>query len=353
MKIINLQVENLRNLANVSLKPHPDFNFVLGENGAGKTSILESLFVLSRGRSFRTTTTQEMLGPASTYFRIFAETEQDNGIISRLGLERSGKNWKARKNSLDLARISDLTRSLPLVLMEPNSHQLISGPPEFRRKYLDSGVFHVEHGFVDTWKRYFKALKQRNSALKQGRQDVIDSIDEIMAPLGERLDKSRKSYAGRISLAVSTLLGKLNRDLGEIKLEYRGGWGEGSLIQALQGSTARDLESGASHVGPHRMDLVIMKGRSLARSLLSRGEQKLLSASLLLAQAKLLADLGEKPIILLDDLYSEFDQYHYQSVLSAARDNGGQLWVTGTKTSEIPENSRLFHVKHGAVLEVV
>ena len=202
-------------------------------------------------------------------------------------------------------------------------------------------------------KRYCKALKHRNSALKQGRQDVIESIDEIMAPLGERLDKSRKSYAGRVSQAVSTLLGKLNPDFGEISLKYRGGWGEGSLLQALEGSGARDLESGASHVGPHRMDLVIMKGRSMARSILSRGEQKLLSASLLLAQANLLADLGEKPLILLDDLYSEFDENHYQNVLSAAKNNGGQLWVTGTEMNEMPEDSLLFHVKHGAVLEVV
>ena len=274
MKIRTLQVENLRNLANVSLKPHPDFNFVLGENGAGKTSILEALFVLSRGRSFRTTTTQELLGPRSIHFTVFAETEKDNGSIIRLGLERSGKHWKARKNSHDLARISDLTRSLPLVLMEPNSHLLISGPPEFRRKYLDSGVFHVEQQFVETWNRYFKALKQRNSALKQGQIDVLDRIDEIIVPLGECLDKSRKTFAGRVSQGVSRILAKLNPCMEEIKLEYKGGWGEGSLKQALQKSREKDLDRGASNVGPHRMDLVITKGKSLARSILSRGEQK-------------------------------------------------------------------------------
>ena len=158
MKISSLQIENLRNLALVSLKPHPGLNFIGGENGAGKTSILESLFVLSRGRSFRTSTTGDLVGPNDAYFRVVAEAVSDEGKKDRLGLERSGKHWRARKNLTDLTKISQLTRSLPVTLMEPNSHQLVSGPPEFRRKFLDWGVFHVEHGFIEVWSRYSRAL---------------------------------------------------------------------------------------------------------------------------------------------------------------------------------------------------
>jgi len=353
LKISALQIENLRNLASVSLEPHAGLNFIGGENGAGKTTILESLFVLSRGRSFRTSTTGDLVGPTAAYFRVVAESVSDEGRRDRLGLERSGKRWRARKNSTDLAKISQLTRSLPLVLMEPNSHQLISGPPEFRRKFLDWGVFHVEHGFIETWTRYSRALKQRNSALRQGERKVLDSLDVLLAPLGTRLDELRERHSKAVSLETGRLLNRLSPNLGGIRLEYSNGWGDAPFIEVLSANRDRDLERGATQTGPHRMDLVIMKEHATARSILSRGEQKLLSAALLLAQASLLSELGEKPIVLLDDLASEFDQIHFDTVLKAAMDCGGQVWVTGTDTPHLPNKNKMFHVKHGSVQKMV
>ena len=353
MKIRSLQIENLRNLASVSLEPHPELNFIGGENGAGKTSILESLFVLSRGRSFRTSTTGDLIGPTAAFFRVVAESVSDEGRRDRLGLERSGKRWRARKNSTDLEKISQLTRSLPLVLMEPNSHQLVSGPPEFRRKYLDWGVFHVEHGFIEIWARYSRALKQRNSALRQGQRNVLDSLDVLLARLGTRLDELRERHSKAVSAEMACLLEKLSPNLGGIGLEYRNGWGDAPYIEVLSANRDRDLERGATQTGPHRMDLVIMKEDATARSILSRGEQKLLSAALILAQANLLSELGEKPIVLLDDLASEFDQIHFDTVLNAAMVCGRQVWVTGTNTPFLPKEKEMFHVKHGNVQKMV
>jgi DNA replication and repair protein RecF len=353
LKISSLQIENLRNLASVSLEPHPDLNFIGGENGAGKTSILESLFVLSRGRSFRTSTTGDLVGPTAAYFRVVAESVSDEGKKDRLGLERSGKRWRARKNSTDLTKISQLTRSLPLVLMEPNSHQLVSGPPEFRRKFLDWGVFHVEQGFIEIWTRFSRALKQRNSALRQGQREVLDSLDVLLAPLGARLDELRERHSRAVSQETDRLLARLSPNLKGIGLEYHNGWGEALYIEVLAANRERDLERGATLSGPHRMDLVIMKEQATARSILSRGEQKLLSATLLLAQANLLSDLGEKPIILLDDLASEFDQIHFDTVLEAAIECGGQVWVTGTDTPHLPNKMAMFHVKHGNIQKMV
>jgi len=136
-------------------------------------------------------------------------------------------------------------------------------------------------------------------------------------------------------------------------MEYHNGWGDAPYIEVLAANRERDLERGATLSGPHRMDLVIMKEQATARSMLSRGEQKLLSATLLLAQASLLSDLGEKPIILLDDLASEFDHIHFDTVLAAAMECGGQVWVTGTDTPHLPKKKVMFHVKHGNIQKMV
>jgi len=353
LKIKALRIENFRNLANVSLHPHPELNFISGDNGAGKTGILESLVVLSRGRSFRTTQASELIGPEQTRFSVFAEIIEDDGQGHRLGLERSGKHWKARKNASDLAQISQLTRSLPLVLMEPNSHLLVSGTPEFRRKFLDWGVFHVEQEFLETWRRFSRVLKQRNSALRQRKDGVLDSLDALMIPLGNKLNDFRKEHSECIKQELRSLLTILSPDLEQITLNYQNGWGDGFYEDALYESRARDLERGATGLGPHRADLVLTRGRMLARAVLSRGEQKLLSAALLLSQAELLSSLGERPLILLDDLASEFDHTHFKNVLSVAMKRGGQVWVTGTQIPDLPVNHSVFHVKHGAAQEML
>jgi DNA replication and repair protein RecF len=353
LKINNIQIENFRNLASVLLKPNPALNFFIGNNGAGKTSILESIVVLSQGRSFRTTQASELVGPLKPDFSVFAETEKDVGQIDRLGLKRSGKYWKARKNSQDLSQISQLSRSLPLVLMEPSSHLLVSGAPDIRRKFLDWGVFHVEHEFLELWRRFSKALKQRNAALRQRQTDVIESIDEIFSPLGERLSQLRAEYSKDIAKETQSIVSDLSAGLSDITLEYRNGWGSGSYRDALLKGQERDLERGATIQGPHRADLVLMKGTVFARAVLSRGEQKILSAALLLAQASFLKLHGEPPIVLLDDLASEFDGLHFKKVLKKFLESHGQVWVTGTRKPDFSGDCSVFHVEHGTVREML
>ncbi len=353
MKINTIQIENFRNLGSVSFKPNPVINFIIGNNGAGKTSILESIVVLSRGRSFRTPQASELVGPVKHTFNVFTETEKDGGQCDRLGLERSGKHWKARKNGQDLPQISQLTRSLPLVLMEPNSHLLVSGAPEVRRRFLDWGVFHVEHVFLGVWRRFSKTLRQRNAALRQGQIDVIESIDEILSQLGSELSQLREAYCKSISRETRSIVSELSDGLSDITFEYQTGWGSGPYHDALSKWRERDLERGATSQGPHRADLVMMKGNVFARAVLSRGEQKILSAALLLAQAEFLKSRGESPVVLLDDLASEFDSKHFKRVLAKFLETEGQVWVTGTRKPEFSGPCSVFHVEHGTVREMI
>jgi DNA replication and repair protein RecF len=351
--IKKLKIENLRNLARVDIEPDPRLNVLSGANGAGKTSVLESMVVLSRGRSFRTNQASELIGPIGDSFRVFAESFNQAEKKHRLGLQRSGKHWRARKDGNDLSQLSQLTRDLPLVLMEPNSHLLVSGPPEIRRKYLDWGMFHVEHEFLNTWRRFSKILKQRNAALRFRQEEVLDSIDAVFSELGTRLGRFRRLHSDTISEKVQFLLKELDSDLENVRLEYNDGWAKETLAESLAEGREGDLVRGATGSGPHRADIVLFRKDVSARSVLSRGEQKLLSAALLLSQADILSERGEKPIILLDDLASEFDRRHFESVLSRAQKTGGQVWVSGTRNDLIEADHKVFHVEHGEVQEMV
>ena len=353
MIIKRLTIENFRNLAEVEIRPHRRINVIFGDNGAGKTSILESLVVLARGRSFRTTQAGDLSGPKGSSFRVFAETQDDAGVTHRMGIERSGSNWRAKKDGRELNQLSQLTRYLPLILMEPNSHLLVSGPPEVRRRFIDWGMFHVEHGFLDCWRRYSKSLKQRNAALRRQQLDVLDSLDDVLVEHGSRLGTFRKSHSKDISARIHSLLQELDPGLEHLSVEYHDGWNGSSLRDSLVAGRERDLERGLSGSGPHRADLGLYHEKTPARSILSRGEQKTVAAALLMAQAEILAGLGEKPVVLLDDLASEFDRKRYERVLQAALERGAQVWVSGTRKPVIDAHHSMFHVERGLLEEVV
>jgi len=352
LHVKSLRIENFRNLKCVDIRPHERLNFFFGANGAGKTSILEALVVLSRGRSFKTSRAEELSGKATSAFRIFLECVH-SGRLHKLGLERSGAQWKARKDGQDLALLSVLTRQLPLVLMEPDSHLLVGGSPDGRRRFLDWGVFHVEPGFLDTWRRYSRTLKQRNAALRERQLRVLDSLDELLARLGEQLSALREAYFEQFTVVFGEQTAAWAPELRDAKLEYQRGWKGDSLLGALSASRKRDLENGATHQGPHRADIVLRKELRPLRTLLSRGEQKSFAANLLLTQARLLGQRGERPLFLLDDLASEFDQRHAGSVLEGALDCAGQVWVTGTEVFPLGFDRKVFHVEHGTVQEMV
>jgi DNA replication and repair protein RecF len=352
--IVNkLQINNFRNVGEAELEADPTLNVIHGPNGAGKTSLVEALVVLARGRSFRTTQAAELIGPNGPTFQLFALAEDRRGRHWHLGLERSAKRWRGRLNGQDLSQLSELTRTLPVVLLEPDSHLLVGGPPDIRRKYMDWAMFHVEHGFLDTWRRYAKALRQRNAALRSKRGGVLESLDELLCRYGEHLSQARAAYAAEIAGRLPEMVSALGGGMEPLTVHYRQGWSEGSLQQALDRNRERDLERGITHAGPHRADLSLMAGSSPARAVLSRGEHKMTAVALLLTQAVLVAEAGETPLILMDDLASELDRKRFARALEQASAIGGQLWLTGTEYPGLQQSHRRFHVEQGQVRRVV
>lgn len=353
MIISRLQIQNLRNIEHAEMFPHGSLNYIYGDNGAGKTSILEALSVLSRGRSFRTSQPGELTGPLDNTFRVFAESSDTEGHKHRIGLERSGSHWKGRVDGNDVRQLSQLSLLLPTVVMEPDSHLLVGGAPENRRKYLDWGMFHVEHGFLELWRNFSRALKQRNAALRSGQENVLDSIDEVLAEYGNQLGHLRERHADKVSGLITGMLFDLKARVQNVEIHYEKGWKDESYLQALQTRRKRDLERGATGAGPHRADLRLLSNGVLARTVLSRGEQKAFAAAMLLTQVKLLGLADKNPVLLLDDLVSEFDKEHFEAVLDKSVKAGCQVWVSGTGEPNFERDHKVFHVEQGRVKELV
>lgn len=353
MRVKSLNIINLRNISSAQIDLDPCLNCFIGDNGAGKTSILEALSVLSKGRSFRTGQISSLIGPVGGSFQIVSRIESRAGDFHQLGMERDEDQWSARHNGADVTNLSELTELLPHVVLEPNSHTLVSGPPEGRRRYLDWGAFHVEHNFLMLWRRYNRVLKQRNAALKQTNRMIVESLDVQFVQLGEKLHLARQNHVERLDIALQVQLSLFCESLEGISMSYKKGWSGDSLAEAIEVSNMRDIERGATGPGPHKADLILTINGVPARERLSRGEQKAMTAALVMAQAQMISASGEIPFLMLDDLSSELDENHFGKVLAAGLDLGAQILLTGTdlvpaiRSCNTPYT--LFHVKHGCV----
>jgi len=315
--------------------------------------VLESLSVLSRGRSFRTSQAAELTGSGGQSYRVFAEGSDKDDGTHRLGLERHKGHWKARLDGTDVRQLSQLSRLLPTVVMEPDSHLLVGGVPEYRRKYLDWGMFHVEPGFLELWRNFSKALKQRNAALRNGQTDILDSLDEVTARYGSELGAIRVRHAKKVAERIEEMLETLKSRVRSVEIRYQKGWKGDQYLDSLNHCRSRDLERNTTTSGPHRADLNLLCNGVPARAVLSRGEQKAFAAAMLLTQADLLEEANRRPVLLLDDLVSEFDHEHFVSVLGKALSGARQVWVTGTEVPALEMGHKMFHVEQGQVRELV
>lgn len=353
MRVKSLSINNLRNISSTQINFDPCLNCFIGDNGAGKTSILEALSVLSKGRSFRSGQVSSLIGPETKSFQVVCKIESQAGETHQLGMERDAEAWTARHNGEDVSQLSELTQLLPYVLLEPNSHTLVSGPPDTRRKYLDWGVFHVKHAYLMLWRRYNRVLKQRNAALRQSNKMVVESLDAQFIQLGEQIHVAREDHAKSLNSHLKEQFSLFCETLDGITLGYRKGWTGDSLEEAIQISLTRDMERGSTGPGPHKADLILTLNGTPAKERLSRGEQKSLTAAMIIAQAEMICATGETPILMLDDISSELDEAHLGKVLRAGEALGAQILLTGTVLAPAIKSyqgsNKVFHVKQGSV----
>lgn len=356
MRLVSLRIDGLRNLRDVELAPDPGINVLVGANGAGKTSVLEAVYLLSHGHSFRGGPLDVLQHRDGDGFSVFGEWAVRGGQHRRLGLGRRGGRWTLRVDGDDVRTLGGLVQHCAVTCFDPGAHELISGAAEGRRRFLDWGVFHVEHAFLVAWRRYQRALRQRNALLRAPSEPPAgqyEAWEREMGASGATMDASRRTYLDALEPHLVGICSRLLPELGQPRLTYRRGWPEDmDLVTYLVQRRARDRQRGHSGQGAHRADWTLVFEHAPSREHLSRGQTKLAAMACVLAQAAAFAaEQGEWPLVCLDDLGSELDAAHQEAVIAQLQRHDAQVFVTGTVCPEplAAASVQMFHVEQGRV----
>jgi len=356
MPIKRLQISGVRNLQPLSLTPALGVNFIYGENGSGKSSLLEALYILASGKSFRHHLLKPVIQHEMDECILFSEIEDNRLGTARLGVQRGRNGDKALKlNGEVLHSQAEASSWLPLQIIEPNTFKLLSGSPQERRQFIDWGVFHVEHSFLNQWREFKKLLQQRNAVLKKQEPDWLDVWDKGFVKAANAVNESRKAYIERLVPVFQHTLARLDANL-DVQLSFYPGWERKSeLIDILHKQRERDLQIGHTQSGPQRAELRIKVDGMNAADILSRGQQKAVVAALKLSQGVLFQQETERSTIyLVDDLASELDEKHRFALCQLLEDLKCQVFITSIEHNSIsdqwkPEGCKMFHVEQGHV----
>jgi DNA replication and repair protein RecF len=352
MSLAELRIENLRCVESAALRFSPDLNLIAGENGAGKTSVLEAIFLLGRGRSFRTRSTERLIRHHQPKLTVFGSTDDDPP--KRAGVEVAADGGtRARIDGQNAISLLELSGVLPVQAIDPEIHKLVDQGPERRRRWLDWLVFHVEPTFGLHWARYNRALKQRNAALRTGVGE-ISSWDGELISNGVAITNARRRALDRL---MPRLLETFNRFGGlDVSVGFSTGWLAGtSFEEALRTHADRDRARGATTAGPHRADVTLRRDHRVARETLSRGQQKLTAVAMIVSQMRLLQEEQNlRAVLLLDDPAAELDDRNLRRLFDELSSLRCQMVATSLtqETALFQAPKATFHVEHGIVKQV-
>lgn len=364
MRLNSLEVTNVRNLQSVILTPHPRTNFIVGSNGSGKTSLLESISLLSNGRSFRSSDARKLITHGSEQLVVFGKVDSDSGRESRVGISKDNVgNTNARLDGERLSKLSILAKVLPSISIDTASVDLIEGGPSIRRTMLDWGLFHVEHSYLEVWSQYRAALRQKNSLLKKSSAISANQVsywNAVLCRYGSRLDSERNLYAADLLVHTKRIFHQYFNSDVKLDFKYRPGWNKQEYPEyedCLSNKVNSEIERRSCLYGPHRAELEILWGGTLARDICSRGQKKLLLYGVRLAQISLMIEqTGIAPLLLLDDLPAEMDKKNIENVTRFITEFPCQTFITAINEQAIDDtllaglkDHAMFHVEHGTL----
>ena len=363
MTLKRLFIQNLRNLEGVDITPSLQVNLIYGENGSGKTSILEAINLLALGRSFRSHKHKPLINHQQQSFTVFGRVHADDDSDVPIGISRNldgDASFKA--NGVLVPSAADLAAYLPVQVINSDTFLLLEGSPKVRRQFIDWLVFHVEPNFFPAWKAIQRCLKHRNSLLRRDRIDPFELApwDKELVGLTDKIHEFRSQCMAQFNETFAELL-KEFINIDGIALGYYRGWDkEKSYADVLNASFERDKQQGFTRMGSHRADLKITVNGLDAAEVLSRGQQKLLVCALKIAQGYVFTRMtGRKSVYLVDDLPAELDEKHRALLVHWLDTMGTQVFITGVERETLLSSWRdkteitpkMFHVEQGRVTE--
>ncbi|AQU84504.1 MULTISPECIES: DNA replication/repair protein RecF [unclassified Halomonas] len=355
MSLSQLNLQGLRNLEPIDMRPSERINVIYGVNGSGKTSLLEGIHILGMGRSFRTRQLKNAIQLDAPYMTLYGRLASDPEVALGVRRFRAQRELELRLRGEKGVRLAEMVEAMPLQLINPDAFRLLEGAPAGRREFLDWGVFHVKHHFLEAWKRTRRAVKHRNALLRRGRivPDEILVWEQELATWGEQMDRLRQSWFSEFLPVFEETLARL-LPLPGLTLRYARGWdNQKPLAEVLKGSREADQQMGFTQYGPQRADLRIRLYKQAAVEVLSRGQQKLVVSALKLAQGRLLESTAKRHCIyLIDDLPAELDEQHRLRFCKLLEEMQCQAFITSVDPAALsgmwqPNTSvSMFHVKH-------
>ncbi|NCF45126.1 MAG: DNA replication/repair protein RecF [Proteobacteria bacterium] len=358
MYLAKLHVADFRNVARVDLEFGQGINLIVGANGAGKTALLEAIFLLARGRSFRSSQTKQLIRRGQSQLLVRGDVV---GVGANHALARSKSSQGENRTRIDgehVALQSRFAELLPLQTLLPGVGDLVLDGPGIRREFVDWGLFHVEQRYLETARRFRKALSQRGAWLKDNPSATLqdDPWSKTLVTSGSEISAWRLRFIADLDEHFQNTLEHLASGLGA-ELRYADAGFDGDELAAalqMQASFDRDRRYAATHVGPHRADMDIRVGGISAKTSVSRGQAKLLASALLLGCSSLLCGRdGVQPIMLLDDFGAELDEVHRNRFFAQLQRFGCQVIATTTEPPSqllggtMADNARVFHVEQG------
>lgn len=361
MGITFLRITDFRNLMSIEISPLVQgLNIFYGENGSGKTSLLEAIYYLGLGRSFRTASASRLIREKTDKFFIFSQQLSEKNLTVPIGIERyKHGQTRLRIEEKEAGSILDLAAHLPIRLINSQAHHLFESGPAFRRKYLDWGLFYQSPHFLPCWRQFERTLKQRNAALREKRhKNEVQAWSIELAKYGNELNGLRKDYVQALIPYIQSITAEL-LSIPLLDITYQPGWDENQpYADVLSQFHLEEYRLGCTQSGPHRADLVITLDHVPVKHFLSRGQQKLLICAMLIAQGMLLNKVANRGLVyLIDDLPSELDLQSRNKLISLLSKQKTQVFITAieretisdlTTQTEIP--IKMFHVKHGHVM---
>ena len=352
--LASLAIDHFRCISAAEIQFDSRVTAIHGPNASGKTSLLEAIFFLSHGRSFRSPVRSELISGGADRLRLVSSL-RDADVNTVAGLEFDGTQLQLRLAG-QAAAAWQLARALPVQVIDPSVHRILEEGSARRRRLIDWGVFHVKPHFLDSWRRYQRVLAQRNALLQKSASDTELSVwDSALVNAAAPVHLDRLSYIELLTPRFERLGTELLSR--PVTLRYRSGWtSDTEFSVAFAASRVRERRQRTTIVGPHRSDVSIAVDGTAAKKHVSRGQQKLLASALILAQIELRAETAPSPVcLLLDDPAAELDQDNLGKLLRVIERMPAQIVVTSLVEptfTQLPVG-RSFHVEQGKFRQVI
>lgn len=360
MVLRDISLIGFKNITEQQLALSEGINCLIGDNGAGKTNLLDAVHYLSMAKSMLSMTDSQSLRHGDDFFLLDGRFTSDDGRPEQVCCSYSRRGGKTlKRNGKEYDRLSDHVGAFPIVVVSPSDTALISDSAEERRRYLNSFISQIDRSYLTALIRYNAALAERNKLLKtQPEESMIEIYDRMLSDSGDAIYSRRREIIEQMTPLVEQYYAQLSEDRETVEITYRSELSERPLSELLLASRQRDLVNEYTTCGIHRDDLVLGIGGYPLRKYGSQGQQKSFLIALKLAQYTMLADhRHEKPILLFDDLFDKLDMHRVAQLLSlVSGERFGQILITDCNKVRLQSTLdraaatyRLFNVSQGEI----